>query len=60
MMAYFDRSPYAEAKRQRGADALIAHFRHRQEVELRLCAEIFREQAVILRSKAVDWSKLPV
>ena len=56
MMDFFDRSPYAKAMDRQGENDLIAHFRHRQELELRICAEVFPKQAVILRSKDVDWS----
>lgn len=37
---------------------LIAHFRYRQNLELRLCREIFSEESVIVRSKQYDINDL--
>ena len=54
MMGYFDRSPYAKAKGVSGEKALVEHFIHRQELELRICREIFPEEAMILESKQYD------
>lgn len=58
MMDYFDRSPYAKAMKRYGEKDLIAHFYHRQELELRICTEVFPKQAVILQSKAVDFDRI--
>lgn len=41
MMGYFDNSPYALEKGVKGYEALLEHFRHRQELELRICEEVF-------------------
>ena len=51
MCEYFDNSPYAKARGVSGEKALIEHFEHRQELELRICREIFPDEAVILPSK---------
>ena len=51
MMQYFNNSPYATAKGLSGTDALIDHFRHRQELELRICREIFDGSYTLLKSK---------
>ena len=57
MMEFFDRCPYAKEKKKAGFDDLIEHLLHRQELEIRLCKEVFGDRAVILRSKAVDIDK---
>ncbi|WP_026511092.1 MULTISPECIES: hypothetical protein [unclassified Butyrivibrio] len=51
MMRYFNSSPYATAKGLSGTDALIDHLRHRQELELRICREIFDGSYTLLKSK---------
>ncbi len=51
MLQYFDNCPYALEKKVKGPDALIEHFGHRQELELRICREIFEGNHVVLRSK---------
>ena len=54
MSRYFDESPYAKANGLAGEDALLEHFRHRQELELKICSEIFPENTKILISKKFD------
>ena len=51
MMQFFNDSPYAKARGVSGEDALIAHFAHRQELELRICEVLFPEKTKILPSK---------
>ena len=51
MMSYFDNSPYAREKSLSGTDALLDHFRHRQELELRICREVFEGKYLELKSK---------
>ena len=51
MMRYFNDSPYAKANALRGEDDLIGHFRHRQELELRICEEVFADKYTVLLSK---------
>ena len=58
LMGYFDHCPYAEANHKGGEANLMEHLRHRQDLELRLCREIFADHATILTSKAVDVSAL--
>ena len=55
---YFDHCPYAEMNRLHGADGLTRHWRHRQELELRICKEVFPGQYEIFPSKAYDESLL--
>ena len=51
MLSYFDSSPYATERGLSGAEALIDHFRHRQELELRICKEVFDGNYTLLKSK---------
>ncbi len=51
MLGYFDNSPYALEKGVKGTEALLEHFKHRQELELRICEELFTERNIVLRSK---------
>jgi len=51
MIGYFDNSPYAKEKGLSGTDALLEHFRHRQELELRICKEVFGKNYTLLKSK---------
>lgn len=52
MLRYFDESPFAKRRGLAGEAALLAHFRHRQDLELRLCREIFPGKYTMLKSKA--------
>ena len=54
MMQYFDNSPYAKEKGISGLTALLKHFKHRQELELRICKEIFEGNYKVLCSKNYD------
>ena len=51
MLGYFDNSPYSKENGLSGADALLAHFKHRQELELRICREVFDGHYTLLKSK---------
>ena len=51
MTQYFNNSPFAKERRVSGTDALLKHFRHRQELELRICNEVFVGHYTLLRSK---------
>ena len=51
MLKYFDESPYAKLNGVSGEDELYKHFCHRQELELRICREIFPRKVKILKSK---------
>ena len=55
MLEYFAISPYAIQNNLEDYDALIEHFKHRQELELRIIKEIIGEKAMILKSK--EWTK---
>lgn len=54
MIAYFNESPYAIKKGISGEAALFAHFKHRQELELRILEEVFAGKYVVLKSKNYD------
>ena len=51
MMEYFNVSPYAAARGISGEEELYRHLKHRQELELRLCREVFPGKYTILKSK---------
>ena len=51
MMQYFDGSPYAKNHGLSGEEALLSHFRHRQELELAILKEVFPGRYTVLRSK---------
>ena len=52
LLGFFDSCPYSRANGKSGADDLIKHLIRRQELEIELCNEIFRDKAVILDSKS--------
>ena len=54
MMGYFDNSPYAKENGISGTEALLDHFSHRQELELRICKEVFAGKYTLLKSK--EWT----
>ena len=51
MLDFFDNCPSSTARGLSGEKALIDHFAHRQELELRICREIFPDRYIILNSK---------
>ena len=51
MLGYFNDSPYARARGLKGEEDLIRHLIRRQELELRLCGEVFPDRSVIIESK---------
>ena len=51
MMGFFNDCPYAKARGLKGEEDLIRHFTHRQELELRICKEVFPDRSVIIESK---------
>ncbi len=51
MCRFFDESPYARAHGLAGEKDLMEHFGHRQELELRLCREVFPGHFTVLQSK---------
>ena len=54
MLEYFNRSPYAIRRSLKDLDGLLKHLCHRQELELRICREIFAGKAKVLRSKTYE------
>ncbi len=52
MIGYFDSSPYAMENNLSGSEALLEHFGHRQELELRICREVFDGNYTLLKSKS--------
>jgi hypothetical protein len=54
MLRFFDESPYAKKNDVSGEKALIDHLKHRQDLEIRLCEELFPGKYTILLSKGYD------
>lgn len=53
MLEYLVNSPYGKKHGYSGFEDLIEHFKHRQELEMRIIREVVRENAVILTAK--EW-----
>ena len=53
MMNYLKESPYGKKQGYRGFDDMVAHFKHRQSLEMRLIEEVLGECAVVLPAK--EW-----
>ena len=51
LCGFFNNSPHAVRTSLEGEDGLVKHWLHRQELELRICEELFPEQFLILPSK---------
>ena len=51
MLGYFNNCPASAAQGLSGEKALMDHFAHRQELELRICREVFPDRYTILNSK---------
>ena len=58
MLEYFVHSPYGQKYGCSTEADLIAHFRHRQQLELSIIQEILGEKAVILPSKGYDLEEI--
>ncbi len=58
MLRYFNESLYAKKNGVSGEDELIKHLQHRQELELRICNEIFADKCTVLKSKEYDLDSL--
>ena len=54
MLDYLVHSPYGKKQGYKGFDDMVTHFRHRQQVELRIVKEIVQERAIVLPAK--QWS----
>ena len=51
MMAFLRESPYGKAHGWQGFEDMVGHFKHRQELELRIIKEIFGEYVFVLPAK---------
>ena len=51
---YFNNCPHAMKNDLRDEDGLVSHWKHRQELELRICKEIFPERYTVLPSKRYE------
>ena len=48
---YFNNSPHAVRNGLEGEDGLVRHWTHRQDLELRICEELFWDRCTVLPSK---------
>lgn len=56
---FFNSSPYAKARKISGEEGILSHLMHRQELELRICQEVFPNHMAILHSKKYEEKDLP-
>ncbi|MCR5329072.1 MAG: hypothetical protein K6E12_09535 [Saccharofermentans sp.] len=49
---YFNNSPHAARTGLEGSDGIVRHWIHRQELELRICEELFADSFTVLSSKS--------
>ena len=56
---FFNSSPYAVAHGLKDLDGFVTHLTHRQELELKICREIFPERTTFLTSKNTGTINLP-
>ena len=56
---FFNSSPYAAAHGLKDLDGFVTHLTHRQELELKICREIFPERTTFLTSKNTGTINLP-
>ncbi len=54
MVKYLEESPYGKKNGLRGMDGLISHLERRKALEHRVINEVFRENAVIVKSKKYE------
>ena len=52
MLGFFNDSPFAKKNGLMGEASLVNHFRHRQNLELRICEEVFANKYTVVLSKA--------
>lgn len=59
MLRYFNDSLYAKKNGLSGAEDMLKHFHHRQELELKICEEVFHGKYTILKSKGYKEAEIP-
>ena len=59
MFRYYNDSPYAKKNGLSGAEDMLKHFHHRQELELKICEEVFHGKYTILKSKGYKEADTP-
>lgn len=58
MLEYLENSPYGKQHHYQGFEDMVEHFKHRQQVELRIIHEVLENRAVILPAKKWDRDKI--
>ena len=57
MCDYFNNSPWAIDNKMTGFEGIVEHLKHRQELELRICREVFEDKyEIVIRKKNIDLS----
>lgn len=51
MLGFFNDCPFAKSRGLQGEEDLIRHFIHRQDLELRICSEVFPDRSIVIESK---------
>ncbi len=54
MLRYLEGSPYGKEHALKGLDGLLSHLGDRRDLEHRVIAEVFKENAVVLKAKNYD------
>ena len=58
MLEYLVQSPYGKKNGSSTFDDLVAHLKHRQELELAIINEIIGEKAIVLRAKEYEMNQI--
>lgn len=58
MLRYLEGSPYGKRHKLTGMEGLVKHLARRRDLEHRILAEIFRENAMIVKAKGYEWREL--
>ena len=58
MLRYLEESPYGKRHMLTGMEGLVKHLARRRDLEHRILAEIFRENAMIVKAKGYEWREL--
>lgn len=58
MLRYLEKSPYGKRHMLTGMEGLVKHLVRRRDLEHRILAEIFRENAMIVKAKGYEWKEL--
>ncbi len=60
MLKYFEESPYGKTKHLNGFEGLLAHLKHRQQLELKIIEETFGTHAIVLPAKKYNIEQINI